>query len=99
MEIAFAIYWTDGQSGATVPTMSDALRLLTVQFLAWVAERPRTYAETMEAWRTSCPRLSVWEDATLDGLVSLEGGPDRQTLVCLTPAGQAVLGRESAAVR
>ncbi len=71
--------------------MTDALRLLTVQFLAWIAERPRTYAETMEAWRTSCPRLSVWEDATIAGLVRLEGGADRQTLVRLTPAGQAAL--------
>ncbi len=71
--------------------MSDALRLLTLQFLAWVAERPRTYAETMEAWRTSCPRLSVWEDATLAALVRLEGNAERQTLVKLTPAGQAAL--------
>jgi hypothetical protein len=71
--------------------MSDALRLLTVQFLAWMAERPRTYAETMEAWRTSCPRLSVWEDATMAGLVRLEGNADRQTVVKLTPAGQAAL--------
>lgn len=76
--------------------MSDALRLLTVQFLAWVAERPRTYAETMEAWRTSCPRLSVWEDATLEGLVALEGGPDRQTLVRLTAAGEAQLQQPTA---
>lgn len=75
--------------------MSDALRLLTVQFLAWVAERPRTYAETMEAWRTSCPRLSVWEDATLEGLVRLEGGPERQTLVRLTPAGEALLSQQT----
>jgi hypothetical protein len=77
--------------------MSDALRLLTVQFLAWVAERPRTYAETMEAWRTSCPRLSVWEDATIEGLVALESGPERQNLVRLTAAGRAVLERESTA--
>ncbi len=74
--------------------MNDALRLLTVQFLAWVAERPRTYPETMEAWRTSCPRLSVWEDATIEGLVRLEGGPDRQTLVCLTAAGRQILERQ-----
>ena len=31
---------------------------LTEQFLAWVADRPRTYAEAMEAWRSTCPRLS-----------------------------------------
>jgi hypothetical protein len=74
--------------------MNDALRLLTVQFLAWVAERPRSYAETMEAWRTSCPRLSVWEDATIEGLVRLEGGAGRQTLVCLTAAGRETLERQ-----
>ncbi|MBM3536234.1 MAG: hypothetical protein FJX55_00160 [Alphaproteobacteria bacterium] len=79
--------------------MSDALRLLTVQFLAWVAERPRTYAETMEAWRTSCPRLSVWEDATIAGLVRLEGNAERQTMVKLTAAGQAALESQAAAAR
>src|SRR5262249_45361315 len=47
------------------PAMSEAMHHLTLQFLAWLAERPRSYAETMEAWRTSCPRLSVWEDATI----------------------------------
>ena len=91
MKNGISIYWIYGQPGPRLSTMSDALRLLTVQFLAWVAERPRTYAETMEAWRTSCPRLSVWEDATLDGLVSLKGGPDRQTMVELTSAGEAQL--------
>ena len=35
-----------------------------LQFLAWLSERPRSYADTMEAWKTSCPRLSAWEDAT-----------------------------------
>jgi len=39
------------------------------QFLGWVAARPRRYGETMEAWRTSCPRLSAWEDAVEAGLV------------------------------
>ena len=69
--------------------MSEAARLLTLQFLAWLAERPRGYAETMEAWRTSCPRLSIWEDARLDGLVRLERG-----VVSLTPAGREALARE-----
>jgi len=44
-----------------------------IQFLRWVAERARTYADVMEACRTSCPRQSVWEDAQADGLV--EVGP------------------------
>jgi hypothetical protein len=67
--------------------MSDALGLLTLQFLAWVAERPRSYAETMEAWRTSCPRLPVWEDATSAGWVQLQRGKR----VALTAQGRAVL--------
>ena len=68
--------------------MSDAARMLTLQFLAWVAECPRGYAETMDAWRTSCPRLSIWEDARLDGLVALRAG-----VVSITPAGLAALAR------
>lgn len=74
--------------------------LITLQFLAWVADRPRTYAETMEAWRSTCPRLSVWEDAVIDGLVRCEGG--RQGAVTLTPRGRAALagaGNEELAVR
>lgn len=67
--------------------MSDALGLLTLQFLAWVAERPRSYAETMEAWRTSCPRLPVWEDATSEGLVQRQSG----NFVVLTDRGRAAL--------
>jgi hypothetical protein len=74
--------------------MHNPAALLTLQFLAWIAERPRTYAETMEAWRTSCPRLSVWEDANIAGLVRLEGNEQRQTMVSLTPAGAAALERQ-----
>jgi hypothetical protein len=36
-----------------------------LQFLAWIAAQPRTYAEMMIAWRISCPRLSAWEDAIM----------------------------------
>jgi hypothetical protein len=43
-----------------------------LEFLGWVAARPRTYAEAMEAWRTSCPRLSVWEDAIGQELVRVD---------------------------
>jgi len=73
--------------------MSESASLIMTQFLAWVADRPRTYTQTMEAWRSTCPRLSVWEDASIEGLVcigndgnravrvgdpgSLEGGPYR----------------------
>ncbi len=69
--------------------MSDSPSLIMIQFLAWVADRPRSYAETMDAWRTSCPRLSVWEDAVIADWVRLEGEGGRA--VKLTDRGAAVL--------
>ena len=45
---------------------------LILDLLEWVAARDRTYEETMDAWRTSCPRLPVWEDANERGLIRLE---------------------------
>ena len=72
--------------------MSDAARLLTLQFLDWVAVGPRTYAEAMDAWRSSCPRLSIWEDALGDGLVRIEAGATRnESQVALTPRGRTLL--------
>lgn len=72
----------------------SATGFLTRQFLAWVADRPRTYAETMEAWRTTCPRMTVWEDAVSAGLVRLDGGGAmKDARVSLTPQGRARLGR------
>ena len=68
--------------------MFDSPSLIMIQFLSWVADRPRSYAETMDAWRTSCPRLSVWEDAVIADLVRLEG--DRRA-VKLTDRGAAIL--------
>jgi len=65
-----------------------------LQFLAWVADRPRTYADTMEAWRTSCPRLSAWEDATTDGLVDIGRETDAahgKAAVVLTEKGVTLL--------
>jgi hypothetical protein len=76
-------------NGATATSPS----LLMLQFLAWVADRPRTNADVMEAWRSTCPRMTVWEDAVIDGLVRLENGGQRT--VSLTQRGHALLGPES----
>jgi hypothetical protein len=76
--------------------MSDSASLIMIQFLAWVADRPRSYAETMEAWRTSCPRLSVWEDAVIGNLVRLEGEGGRA--VRLTERGGALLAAQNQAI-
>lgn len=62
----------------------------TLQLLAWIAERPRTYPETIEAWKSSCPRLTVWEDALVDGLVRVE-----RRHVLLTAAGAKLRTKRS----
>lgn len=64
----------------------------TLQLLAWIAEESRTYAETIDVWKTSCPRLAVWEDALADALVRVDRGR-----VVLTSAGSALLRRPGAA--
>jgi hypothetical protein len=70
-----------------------------LQFLTWVANRRRTYAEAMEAWRSSCPRLTVWEDAILDDLVAVGGGgPGEELEVRLTARGRSLV-EENAAKR
>jgi hypothetical protein len=72
---------------------------LTVQMLVWLAARPRTYYETMDAWRTSCPRFSIWEDAVIERLVEmcpLAGAGLNGSHVGLTLAGQAMLDRARA---
>ncbi len=71
--------------------MHKAAPALTQQFLAWVAEAPRSYADA-EAWRRSCPHLSIWEDSISDGLVRVE--PDRsmqQGRLVVTARGRAFM--------
>ena len=60
-----------------------------LQFLTWVANRRRTHSDVMDAWQSSCPRLSVWEDAVIDGYVQFAGDVARS--VVLMPLGHAVL--------
>ena len=74
--------------------MSEPASLIMIQFLAWVADRPRTYSQTMEAWHSTCPRLSVWEDAIIDRLVRIDNDADRA--VVLTAQGRAILKKASA---
>jgi hypothetical protein len=70
----------------------DTVEVLVLDLLEWLSHRGRSYAETMEAWRTSCPRLPVWEDANDRGLISIEN-EDGRRLVRVTPAGLGLLGK------
>jgi hypothetical protein len=81
---------TRSTSPVTVPPVSA----LTLALLEWVGDGPRCYGETMEAWRTGCPRFPIWEDALDDGLVRVEhtrGLPLDLTAVVLTDLGCATL--------
>jgi hypothetical protein len=60
------------------------------ELLAWISERPRSYAETIDVWKTNCPRLSLWEDALGDGLVRVERN-GRESHVALTAEGVRAL--------
>jgi hypothetical protein len=71
--------------------MTDAVvEALIVDLLEWVATRERSYEEVMDAWRTSCPKLPVWEDANDRGLIATADVQGR-SLVKITPSGQALL--------
>lgn len=65
--------------------MAEDHEPLILDLVEWVARKPRPYAEVMEAWRTSCPRLPVWEDAVDRGLVERRAGGE--ALVSVTAAG------------
>jgi hypothetical protein len=62
--------------------MSDVVDSLVLDLLEWIGPEPRPYVEVIDAWRTSCPRLPVWEDATERGFIARRG-----PLVLVSPAG------------
>jgi len=70
----------------------ESVRYLTLQFLDWIAATPRTYGDVIDAWRTSCPRLPVWEEAIARGLVRrTNGSPMREAKVLITDKGRQAL--------
>jgi hypothetical protein len=71
--------------------MSDPVDALIADLLEWIGERPRPYAEVIEAWRTSCPRLPVWEEANARGLLHHMHTPGSPAFVGLSERGLALL--------
>ena len=72
--------------------MAESQDLLMREFLSWVADRRRTYDETMEAWQSHCPRQTIWEDAIIHGLILIS--PDNESHnpeIMLTERGRALL--------
>jgi D-3-phosphoglycerate dehydrogenase len=68
--------------------MTDTVENLILDLIDWVERRERTYQETLDAWRTSCPRIPVWEDATERRLVEAASANGR-SIVRATSAGLA----------
>lgn len=71
--------------------MKDTTETLVLDPVEWVAARPRAYDEVMDAWRTSCPRLTIWEDAVDRGPVVREQTKDAGTIVKVTALGRDLL--------
>jgi hypothetical protein len=65
-------------------------KALVLDLLEWLSDEPRPYTEVMDAWRTSCPRLTIWEDAVDLRLVARSPGG----LVRITDEGRAFLRSE-----
>lgn len=70
--------------------MSDRIDALLGQLLAWLAREERSYADVMEAWRTSCAQLPIWEEANDRGFVA-RTQVDGRAAVRITSAGRAFL--------
>ena len=73
--------------------MSDTVESLVLDLLEWIGPGPRPYAEVMEAWRTSCPRLTVWEDANEQGFIERRREAGQGELISVSAAGQEHLQR------
>lgn len=73
------------------PTRALENEALTLDLVEWIAKRPRPYAEVMDAWRTSCPRFPIWEDAVEHGLLAQRIENGNGHTVHVTQAGLAFL--------
>jgi hypothetical protein len=72
---------------STAPPVSETVDTLILDLLEWLGPNPRPYGEVLEAWRTSCPRLPVWEDASDRGFIARHRTPGGGVLVSVSAAG------------
>jgi len=71
--------------------MTQAADPLVLDFIEWVAREPRSHAEVVATWKTSCPRLTIWEDAAELGYVTRAMIADVGAAIVVTPAGTQLL--------
>jgi D-3-phosphoglycerate dehydrogenase len=73
--------------------MSETMEPPIADLVSWVAKEERSYLDVMDAWRTSCPRLPIWEEANARGLITRTRSADGTPIVCVTSAGRALLAK------
>jgi hypothetical protein len=71
--------------------MAETADPLVLDLVEWIAREPRVYSDVIAAWRTSCPRLTIWEDALDHGYVSRQTVAGAELLVTVTEAGENFL--------
>jgi hypothetical protein len=73
--------------------LSDPVDALILDLLEWIGPEPRAYSEVMDAWRSSCPRLTVWEDANERGFVERRHQEGLGTFISVTTLGREFLDK------
>ena len=71
--------------------MTETTDALVLDLVEWVAREPRLYADVIETWRTSCPRLTIWEDAVDRGYVARQPMAGAGVRVAITEGGERLL--------
>jgi hypothetical protein len=71
--------------------MTQSADPLVLDFVEWIAREPRTYAEVISTWKTSCPRLTIWEDAADRGYVARKTLPGMDLIIAVTEDGERLL--------
>ncbi len=76
--------------------MSESVDALVLDLLEWIGPEPRSYDEVLDAWRTSCPRLPVWEEANARGYVVRARSASGDVVVAVSGAGATHLRTQRA---
>lgn len=79
--------------------MADPVEPLVLDLLEWLGRAPRPYSEVIDVWRTSCPRLPVWEEANARGFIERRHHAGDEACVEVSPAGFAFLGASRSPAR
>jgi D-3-phosphoglycerate dehydrogenase / 2-oxoglutarate reductase len=66
---------------------AETVESLILDLLEWIGSTARPYDEVLDAWRTSCPRLPVWEEAMERGFVVIQRDPVGGARVAVSTAG------------